>query len=111
MHEIPPERPFEVLTDHFTETASLTGKDKLYFVYKVPPLAYAGEDLVVEFKLRVLTNPPPLVRGRMSSVKGKDLTSSNATFHHEVSNTEGYAAAVTVLDDMVLIIDHDEKLC
>ena len=82
------------------------------YLYKVPPLDYLGEDIVVSFRLTTLTGTTPTMAVKQcqetkdfkkcgTGLKSADVLGSKSSF--EKANIVG--------NDLSLTIDHDERTC
>ena len=55
VQEVSPALMFKYLLDGYEENGEVQGSNMTVYMYKVPPLSYETEDIVIEFQLTTLS--------------------------------------------------------
>ena len=112
VQEYPSNLEYLNLEDSYEENGEVQGTNMQVYLYKVPPLDYLGEDIVVSFRLTTLTGTTPTMAVKQcqetkdfkkcgTGLKSADVLGSKSSF--EKANIVG--------NDLSLTIDHDERTC
>lgn len=113
VNEYDANQAYQMLEDGYDQNGELQGQNQTLFLYKVPPLDYQGEDIILNFKLTTLsgTKPNMYVRFCKESKDPKKKCTQNITRAMLGDGQNDFTRAERIDNDLSLVIDHDERIC
>jgi len=104
------DQKFHSLEDGWDQNGEVRGNDTQVYLYKVPPLDFTGEDIMVEFLLTSVSGDVPKMFAKFCKEGKSNLTACGEGFDSKEAQLS-FQRANAVGKGLSLIIDHDEGLC